>query len=75
MINIQVKRSQGSFVLEVQDNGRIESAGATGVPLRRLLMDYYATENHILLEVRSSPHEGNVVRAGFPVVHDQELAS
>lgn len=75
MINIQVKRSQGRFVLEVHDNGSIEHAGANGVPLQRLLMDYYATENHVLLEIKSSPHEGNIVRAGYPVANDQELAS
>jgi signal transduction histidine kinase len=73
-INIQLKRSQGSFVLEVHDNGNIEPAGANGVPLQRLLMDYYATENHVVLEIKSSP-QANVVRAGYPVAHDQELAS
>jgi len=75
MINIQVKRSQGRFVLEVHDNGSNEPAGASGVSLQRLLMDYYATENHVVLEIMSSPHDGNVVRAGYPVAHDQELAS
>lgn len=75
MINVQVKRSQGRFVLEVHDNGNMEPAGANGVPLQRQLMDYYAIENHVALEIKSSPHEGNIVRAGFPAAHDQELAS
>ena len=75
MINIQVKRSHGRFVLEVHDNGNVDPVSANTVPLQRLLMDYYATENHVVLEIRSTPHEGNIVRAGYPAAHDQELAS
>ncbi len=65
LIDIQVKRSHGEFVLEVSDNGRVDETAAGEVPLSELLMDYYAARAS--LTVRSSPDKGTVIRAAYPI--------
>ena len=65
LIDIHVKRSQGEYVLEISDNGEVnESASA---PLGQLLMDYYASKNHVTLRTERVPGKGSLVRASFPL--------
>lgn len=65
MLDIQVKRSHGEFVLEVSDNGRVEEPGAGAMPLGQLLMDYYASKAS--LDIRSTTGKGTVIRASYPM--------
>jgi signal transduction histidine kinase len=60
LIEIQLKRSHGDFVLEVRHNGKAPEAGDTS--LDRLRMDYYASKSQVALEVIES-ESGAVVRA------------
>lgn len=64
LIDVHVKRAQGQYVLEVSDNGRVDSAAA---PLEQLLMDYYASRNHVTLRIERVPGKGSVIRASFPL--------
>ncbi len=66
LIEIHLKRSQGNFVLEVQDNGTRKSAG--GPPsIDWLLIDYYASQNNVLLETRPVEERGWLIRACYPL--------
>lgn len=65
MIDIQVKRSHGEFVLEVSDNGSVEETGSGALPLGQLLMDYYASKAS--LDIRSARGKGTVIRASCPM--------
>jgi signal transduction histidine kinase len=67
LIDIYVKRSQGEYVLEIIDNGRGEIPEPDAEPLGRLLMDYYASKNHVSLKVQRTPGKGSLIRASFPL--------
>jgi signal transduction histidine kinase len=66
LVEIHVKRSQGEFVLEVRDNGPFDEPDADNLSLGHLLMDYYASRGHVVLETAASPTNGTVIRASFP---------
>jgi signal transduction histidine kinase len=65
LIDIQVKRSHGEFVLEISDNGRVEETSSRELSLSQLLMDYYASQ--ATLKIHSSPEKGTVIRAAYPI--------
>jgi signal transduction histidine kinase len=65
LIDIQVKRAQGEYVLEISDNAPVDVTGPA--PLGRLLMDYYASRNHVTLSIQRTPGKGSVIRASFPL--------
>jgi signal transduction histidine kinase len=65
LIDIQVRRSRGEFVLEISDNGRVEETSSRDLPLSQLLMDYYAAQ--AFLTIHRSPEKGTVVRATYPI--------
>jgi signal transduction histidine kinase len=65
LIDVHVKRAQGEYVLEISDNAQLDERGPT--PLGQLLMDYYASKNHVSLRIDKIPGKGNVVRASFPL--------
>src|SRR5579862_1882080 len=65
LIDIQVKRTQGEYVLAITDNGPVDSSGAA--PLGQLLMDYHASKNHVTLSTERVPGKGSVIRASFPL--------
>jgi signal transduction histidine kinase len=67
LIDIYVKRSQGEYVLEIADNGNTDGADPVSEPLGRLLMDYYASKNHVTLKIQRTPGKGSLVRASFPL--------
>jgi signal transduction histidine kinase len=67
LIDVNVKQSQGEFVLEVSDNGMFEDLAASEPSLERLLMDHYAAQEHTTLTITGSPDKGNVVRVACPV--------
>ena len=67
LIDIYVKRSQGEYVLEITDNGSADDMDSDSAPLRRLLMDYYASKSHVTLIIQGSPGKGSLVRASFPL--------
>jgi signal transduction histidine kinase len=67
LIDIYVKRSHGEYVLEISDNGTADSLNADSETLGRLLMDYYASKNHVSLKVRRIPGKGSTIRASFPL--------
>jgi signal transduction histidine kinase len=65
LIDIQVKRAQGEYVLEISDNAPVDETASA--PLGQLLMDYYASKNHVTLRIERTPRKGSVVRASFPL--------
>jgi signal transduction histidine kinase len=65
LIDIHVKRAQGEFVLEISDNGPVDSTASA--PLGQLLMDYYASKNHVTLRTDRVPGKGSAIRACFPL--------
>ena len=65
LIDIQVKRAQGEYVLEISDNAPVDETASA--PLGQLLMDYYASKNHVTLQIERTPGKGSVVRASFPL--------
>lgn len=66
VIDIQVKRAHGEFVIEIGDNGLVNETSSSAVPLGQLLMDYYASK--VALTIKSSPGKGTVIRAAYPAV-------
>jgi signal transduction histidine kinase len=67
LIDIYVKRSHGEYVLEITDNGRADDLAGDSEPLGRMLMDYYASKNHVTLKVQRTPGKGSLIRASFPL--------
>jgi signal transduction histidine kinase len=65
LIDIHVKRSQGEYVLEISDNGKVDESNSA--PLGQLLMDYYASKNHVTLQTERQPGKGSLIRASFPL--------
>lgn len=71
LIDIHVKRAQGEYVLEISYNGDVDEAYTAPhsytEPLGQLLMDYYASKNHVTLRTERIPGKGGVIRASFPL--------
>jgi signal transduction histidine kinase len=67
LIDIYVKRSHGEYVLEITDNGAAADPNEDSGILDRLLLDYYASKNHVSLKVQRTPGRGNTIRASFPL--------
>jgi signal transduction histidine kinase len=67
LIDIYVKRSQGEYVLEVTDNGVADGVNSDSEPLTRLLLEYYASKNHVALKIQRTPGKGSLIRASFPL--------
>jgi signal transduction histidine kinase len=67
LIDISVKRSQGEYVLEITHNGSANDVDADSEPLGPLLMDYYASKNHVTLKIHRTPGKGSLIRASFPL--------
>jgi signal transduction histidine kinase len=65
LIDIHVKRAQGEYVLEISDNAPVDDKGSA--PLGQLLMDYYASKNHVTLRTERVPGKGSFIRASFPL--------
>jgi signal transduction histidine kinase len=65
LIDIHVKRAQGEYVLEISDNAPVDTTGPA--PLGQLLMDYYASKNHVTLRTERVPGKGSTIRASFPL--------
>jgi signal transduction histidine kinase len=65
LIDIHIKRAQGEYVLEIVDNAPVDERAPAS--LGQLLMDYYASKNHVTLKVERVPGKGNAVRASFPM--------
>ncbi len=67
LIDVYVKRSHGEYVLVITDNGTAEGRESDSEPLGRLLMDYYASKNHVTLKIQETPGKGSLIRASFPL--------
>jgi signal transduction histidine kinase len=65
LIDIHVKSAQGEYVLEISDNAPVDDRGSA--PLGQLLMDYYASKNHVMLRTERVPGKGSMIRASFPL--------
>jgi len=65
LIDIHVKRAQGEYVLEISDNAAVDDNRPA--PLGQLLMEYYASKNHVTLRTERVPGKGSTVRASFPL--------
>ncbi len=65
LIDIHVKRAHGEYVLEISDNGPVDTTAPA--PLGQLLMDYYASKNHVTLKTERVPGKGSTIRASFPL--------
>jgi signal transduction histidine kinase len=72
LIEINVKRSKGEYVLDLIDNGSADDMHADSEPLARLLMHYYASKNHVTLKIQRTPGKGNLTRASFPLPETSE---
>jgi len=66
LIDIQVKQSRGDYVLQIADNGEWDDFDAGDATMAHLLLDYYASKNHVALKVDNTPGKGTTVRASFP---------
>jgi len=66
LIEAQLKRSRGDFVLEIADNSAAGHSDSNSRSLTRLLMDYHAAKNHVALSVNSIPGKGGLLRASHP---------
>ncbi|MBZ5608850.1 MAG: hypothetical protein LAP38_11360 [Acidobacteriia bacterium] len=66
LIDVQVKRSHGDFVLEVNDNGEFEDSDSNPPSLGRLLIDYYASKERFALTMKCSDGQGNTLRVSCP---------
>jgi len=67
LIDIYVKRSHGEYVLEITGNGTAQGLDPDSEALGRLLMDYYASKNHVTLKTEQIPGKGSLMRASFPL--------
>jgi signal transduction histidine kinase len=67
LIDICVKRSQREYVLEITYNGSADDVDPDSETLGRLLMDYYASKNHVTLKIQRTPGKGSLIRASFPL--------
>lgn len=65
LIDIHVKRAQGEYVLEISENAAVDANAPAA--LGQLLMDYYASKNHVTLKTERVPGKGSVIRASFPL--------
>jgi len=65
-IDIQVKQSQGEFVLELNDNGDSDDSVSAVPSFARLLMDYYAAKEQLALTSNKTPGKGNTIRVSCP---------
>ncbi len=65
LIDIHIKRAQREYVLEISHNGTVGESSAA--PLGQLLMDYYASKNHVTLKTERAPGRGSIVIASFPL--------
>ncbi len=65
LIDIHIKRAQREYVLEISHNGTVGESSAA--PLGHLLMDYYASKNHVTLKTERAPGRGSIVIASFPL--------
>ena len=66
VIEIQLKRSAGDFVLEVRDNAGRDSGENGALSLPRLLLDYYASQGEVALDIEALASGGTVIRASHP---------
>ncbi|HYL38965.1 MAG TPA: histidine kinase [Bryobacteraceae bacterium] len=66
-IDIQVKQSQGEFILELSDNGASEDFDSSPPSMARLLLDYYADKEQLKLAMQGSDGAGNLIRVTSPV--------
>jgi signal transduction histidine kinase len=64
LIDIHVKRAHGEYVLEIADNAPVSDNAPP--PLGQLLMDYYASKNHVTLKTERLG-ECTLLRASFPL--------
>jgi signal transduction histidine kinase len=67
LIDIHVKRSQGEYVLEIADNASTSNVDPDSEPLGQLLMEYYASKNHVTLKIQRTAGKGSLIRASFPL--------
>jgi len=67
LIEIQLKRAQGEFVLEIRSNGKAHESENNSASFDRLRMDYYASNSDVALDVSETPNGGTVVRASYPM--------
>jgi signal transduction histidine kinase len=65
LIDIHVKSSHGEYVLEIGNDCPVDET--VPAPLGQLLMDYYASKNHVTLRTERVPGKGTVIRASFPL--------
>lgn len=71
MIEIQVKKARGECVLEVHDNGNLDSSDSIASSLGQMLMEFYANQNEVELRQKGSPDQGTVIRASCPLPETQ----
>lgn len=67
LIDVYVKRSHGEFVLEISHNGTVGGEKTESEMLGQLLMEYYASKNHVSLKVMRNGDRSSIVRASFPL--------
>lgn len=68
LVEIYLKRAPGEFVLEIRDNAATDQTDQAAVPLSRLLLDYYASQGEVVLDMEAVPDGCNVVRVSHPLL-------
>lgn len=66
-IEIQVKRTHSTFVLEVHDNSDFSKLAAEEWAFMEMMMEHYASQNDISIKIKRAQNKGMVVRASYPV--------
>jgi signal transduction histidine kinase len=66
-IEVQVKRAQSNYVLEIHDNSDFSKLPAEEWSFLEMMLDHYASQTAIDLKIRTIPGKGIVIRASHPV--------
>jgi len=65
-IDVQVKRAQSRFVLEIRDNSDPSKASAEERSFMELMLEQYASQSGVALKVKYLRPTGTLIQASFP---------
>ena len=64
-IEIQIKRTQSDIVLEVRADCDISCSPSDSSAFPMMMMEYYASQSNLTLDIKASPPKGTVIRAAY----------
>jgi len=65
-VEVQVKRTQSDFVLEIHDNSDFSQLPAEERSFMEMMMEHYASQNGVTLKIRDIRGKGTMIRASYP---------